>query len=356
MRTSKYFLNLLLVSLATSTSFVTITKNTNVFDDGEIKISNYSLQDLTSKLLVYVEANENTYISNITKIYFDDSEGYFIEFESDGMKLNSITIKGDYTNFEVYSIYEPGVIPFKESERFCISPVEFALKPSELDSEQYSVNTNSDYSWGGVTYEQDTIDSTLFPAISNVNEKLYFYSSSYLNEVSIKNVPNYMNTQYNNNGCAPTAAAMYLAYLEDNVYNNICNNLNLPIRHTDDKSKVDMFIRHLGDNYFNTTNTGTSRTNISTGYDNYFFDHGLGNYRCEVSKSYFQFVESIYNCALPVPISIFPRHSVLGIGYKDIFNGTKTDKFIIANYIYNNKMSEVAFNVNELRQFYFIHK
>ena len=54
-------------------------------------------------------------------------------------------------------------------------------------------------------------------------------------------------------------------------------NLNLPIRHTDDKSKVDMFIRHLGDNYFNTTNTGTSRTNISTGYDNYFFDHSLGN-------------------------------------------------------------------------------
>lgn len=331
-------------------------QNIYSFDDGQVELNQTELTSLIEELKLYSEATDSPEISNITKINFEDEGGYFIEFSEDNIDFKSVLIKGDFNNYDVYAIYEPGIIPFEENEKYCLSPFIFISNFNKF-TDEYAITTSSiDYTWGGVTYGGELIDKNLYPQLTSVNEHLSFYSSSYLNETKIKNVPNYMNTQYNHNGCTPTTAAMYFAYLEDNVYSNICDYKDLPLLHTDNTTKVNNFIKYLGDYYFGTDNGGTNRLNIPAAYENYFDDHGLVNYYCTVSKSYSEFQNSILRCAMPVPISIFDRHSVLGIGYRELFNGTENDRFLIANYVKNDTMSEVMFSVDIVRQFYFLHR
>lgn len=134
-----------------------------------------------------------------------------------------------------------------------------------------------------------------------------------------------MNTRFRNNECAPTTAAMYFAYFEDNGF-DIINDKHyktLPLKHTDDEWKVNYYIDYLGDN-------------------------NLSNYTVHISKNYNEFKNAIDSIANPVHISL-DEHSVLGIGYKEIHqsNGDIT-RLILTNSAQEDVMQEAYYNVNEV--------
>lgn len=192
----------------------------------------------------------------------------------------------------------------------------------------YEDYDGEDFSNLKVVYNGIQYNSSNYFAINDLNNKFYKYSSSYLNEASLLNVPNYMNTVYNGNGCAPTSAAIYFAYLEDNGYSILANYRDLPVSHTDDKEKVNNFIEYIGDSYFDTDNEGTYRTAVQPGFNKYLDDHKYGEYYCEVNKNYDEYRNSIANFGLPVSISMKhpvhqSNHNLVGIGFREIFNGTK---------------------------------
>ena len=100
-----------------------------------------------------------------------------------------------------------------------------------------------------MTFSANITPASLYLKISNISAKQYVYASSYLSELKLLNVSNYMNTQYwyCNMGCVPTTAAMYFAYLEDNGYGTLTDYRNLPLKHTDNASAVENYINYLGD-------------------------------------------------------------------------------------------------------------
>jgi len=334
-------------------SLFTIILSSSFINENAFLFPNKKISSLNNYLLKYTSTDSK--VTNIKEVIFNNEICYFIDLKSSTKKYSLLT-ENSLTNPKVLAIFED---ESKHYEYF----LDFKTVNNPL-KKKIKTSSYIYYDYFGVTYSDESYTKDNYFKINNLDNTLYTYSSSYLNEIKITNVPNYMNTMFDNNGCVPTAAAMYFAYLEDNNINNICNNLNLPLKHTFDTNKVNNYIYDLGANYFYTTIDGTLPKNIASGYIKYLNDHNLSNYTLDVSKNYSDFLYSIKNCALPVPTSLkfynqnnaLCYHSALGIGIKSIFNKSKNDDFIIFNFAWSNKMEEFALTVDFIRQFYFIHK
>lgn len=321
----------------------------------KISTNNFNVEEIfglsPNEILNY---NQEIKVSFETKIYFETGIGYFISYSNyNNEQIGSILFEPTEKNWKINSIYNGSYVPFNQDEKFYVNG-EF-LKFSEKKN---YINT-IDSSGYGVTYG-NTINKNLYFSMNISNSDYYFYGSSYLNETKILNVPSYMNTQFNNNGCVPTTFAMYLAFLEDNGYNVITKSeySNLPIKHTDNKTKVDNFIYYLGNRYFATGKYGvsTKKSIISPACNFYLDDAGFGSFETYSSNNYNEYVNAIYNAKNPVHIG-FATHSALGIGYREIkqSNGDIT-RFVLANQAANDSMIEYYTNVDEVETFYFIHK
>lgn len=295
-------------------------------------------------------------ISKETKIYFDTGIGYFITYEKQNNEiLGSILYEPNNNSWKINSCYTGDYVPFKENQIFYVAADKFVTLKEKMN------NINTISSNGGVTYGE-IVDSSKYFTVSNmISSHLYQYSSSYLQETKILNVPNYMNSEFNNQGCVPTTAAMYYAYLEDNGYNiiNPSTYKNLPLKHTDDSSKVSGFINYLGNEYFYTdpnVNGGTNLINIIRGYNNYLIDNSFSNYFVNFNNNYNEYKNAIDNAANPIPVST-TNHSVLGIGYKEIHQSNgDINRFIITNGSRDNTMEEIWYNVDLIERFFFVRR
>lgn len=312
-------------------------------------------------LKLYIKDGENSFIDNHYEIDFGTSKGYLFEFKNNkNENLESVLIEGNYKDYEVLCIYD-------YEYKFNYESINAFLE-SFKSKENDIVLANSYYDYNGDDYPDFRIEnngiqynSTNYFKINDLEDKFYRYSSSYLNETSLLNVPNYMNTMYDGYGCIPTSIAIYFAYLEDNGYSILANYNNLPVSHSEDIEKVNSFIKYIGNLYLDSTDTGTYRTAVQPGFNKYLDDHKYGQYECEVSKNYDEYRNSISNFGLPVSISMKYSgttyyHNLVGIGFREIFNGTNTETFIVANEVDKYKETTLIFNTNCVRQFYFIHK
>ena len=299
------------------------------------------------------------------KIYFTKGTGYFIHYETDnGNSLGSLLFEPKKGFYKIAGMYSGDLIPFDKNESYFISPFEFSATKVITES---NLNPCSDFS-PGVTYGYTIPSKFYFDLKDNSGSVSYLqsiYSASYMSEVKIKDVPNYMNTQFNNMGCAPTSTAMYLAFLEDRGYDSIVDQKyrNLPLKHTDDRKKLDNFIKFLGENYFNTTiSSGTTIANIPSYLNRYFRLNGYTLYQAVATKNYNEYCNAIYNAANPVQMTIYNEsyetfHDVIGVGYRQINNSDgSVARYIISNYAKNNSMGEVAFEVDRILYFYTIHR
>lgn len=350
--------NILIAGFVVASCFfsASMSKGVYTFENGKIVIGYNDYIQLRNNLSLHI--NDDVVIKNVQNYYFNNENCYFVDLVNEENKEYSVIMNSDISNFKIYIIFNDDSSNYIDSE----------TANGAYDEDNISLASSSsstlDYSTLGVVFDNNIISSSKYFTISNIGSKRTSYASSYLNEVKINDVPNYMNTMYNGNGCVPTTAAMYFAYLEDNGYSTICGGRNLPVSHTDNTSLVNSYITYLGDNYFNTDNSGTYRSQIPGGYDDYLDDVGCGSYYTEVSKNYNEFYNSIYNCGLPVPISIQATtssgssfgHAVLGIGARSLFSNNTNTYYITANYVSNSEMEVVSFSVDLVRQFYFIHK
>ena len=364
---------MLLKNFAVTLALVSLTPTYNLnnqnnvnysFDNGNVVVSNDEYFSIQNNLSKYIIGGEESNISGIYEVFFANNEqGYFVTFDDlSGNSLESVLVRGEFYDYSIVAIYPEDCNPIGENNRYYKDALTFVSTPIVNTYNSALVGT-ADYTTG-VTFGSTTSPSNYLP-ISNVSDHLYTYTSSYLNEVRILNVPNYMNTQFSNSGCSPTTAAMYFAYLEDNGYPIFTTYQNLPIMHTENTSMVNTFIYNLGNNYFNKSPIyGTSRLQIPVAYETYFNTCGYNQYDVTVSNNYNEFYNSIANCALPVHVSLTINegtsneyyHSVLGIGIRDIFDGTSTDRFIVTNYASNNTMDVVSVSLDEIAQFYFIYR
>lgn len=199
------FANLLFVSISIILLNLSCFKNNSLVDE--------SLTKLENELKIYINEGENAKISSVKEIYFGEEIGYFFGFKNKEEKLESLIIKGDFENYEVLFIYDKNDVPINEGEKYFISPFEFSVENPFLEK-KINLNTQTfnviDYEYPGIDLNGVTIDSNSYFKINNISSKQYKYLSSYLTEVKMKNVPNYMNNQFNNNGCFPTSFAMFL--------------------------------------------------------------------------------------------------------------------------------------------------
>ena len=224
------------------------------------------------------------------------------------------------------------------------------------------------YTYFGVAYSNIVRNTSQYFSIPNIQNHLSTNSTTYMNETKILNVPNYKNTLVfgqgvtNPNGCTPTAAAMYYAYLEDNGYTNFTCGRNLPVNYYDHVQSINEFIEFLGNNYYFTGSNGSPWSKIRPGYKNYVHSRGHTDFNVSIEKNYNEFYNSIINCAMPVPISISMtksdahNHDVLGIGIRNYISSTGTEKFVVTNYGELTQTDEMAISVDNIRQFYFITK
>lgn len=288
---------------------------------------------------------------NQKKIYFENDYGYFVSYENkDNEIIGSILFEFKNNKWTINTCYEGSYIPLNDNDYYYING-EFLTVKEKLNQ----INTIDNFV-GGVTYES-IIDSSLYFKVSGtVNSHLNVYSASYLQEVRIKNVPNYENNLFNDHGCTPTTAAMYFSYLEDNGYDLIlfkeCK--NMPLLYTDDSTKVDLFIAYLG-GYFQTVSTGTKGYYIRTAYANYISKTNYPSYLAFETKNYNEYKNAIYNAAIPVHVDFY-EHSTLGIGYKELHQSNgDISRFVIVNNAENGAMAVEYKNVDEIDKFYPIY-
>lgn len=301
----------------------------------------------------------NSFIKNQEKIYFENEIGYFVTYcKENNDILGSVLFEPKNEGWKINTCYKGSYVPYKEGGNYYVNG-KFLTFKEKINSISLTNDTLT-----GVTYG-DVIDTKLYFPIKNIKDSDYYiYSSSYLQEKKILNVPNYMNTQYycafddSYSGCVPTTAAMNFAYLEDNDFNIIINSnyKNLPIKHTDDKNKVYSFIKYLGDNYFNTTAiNGTMPSDIIKGNNDYLDETSFANYSVYTSNNYNEFVNATCNAKNPVHVSS-RGHSFLGIGYKEIHQSNgETTRLVIGNRVADKAMTEIYENADNIRTFYFIH-
>lgn len=280
----------------------------------------------------FFNSSEELKVSSQKRIYFDNGIGYFISYKNkDNNVIGSILFEPINNRWEINSAYNGDYVPFENDQIYYVSPNKFVSLKDKINYQ----NVIYDDSNFGVTYESSVVAPGRYLHLKDsVSSHLQSYSSSYLQESKILNIPNYMNTRFRNKGCSVTTAAMYFAYFEDNGFDIINDKhyKNLPLKHTDDEWKVNYYIDYLGDNYFNTSyDYGTLPKNIVIGYNTYLGDNNLSNYTAHISKNYNEFKNAIDSIANPVHISL-NEHSVLGIGYKEIHqrNGDIT-RLILTN-------------------------
>ncbi len=220
------------------------------------------------------------------------------------------------------------------------------------------------------TYSTDLVDSSKYFQIENIGSHLYSYVSTYLQETRITDAPNYLNLQFpetledgtiSYSGCVPTTAAMYFSYLSHNGYSSLGDGRYLPINFHDSESTINSFILYLGNNYFYTTGThGTSYENNINGFNGYLSAKGFSNYTCHNGVDFSEFYNSVANCGLPVPTTIYTNHklhSLLGIGTKVYnVNTNNPERFIICNYASSTSLSVVNVSVKEVVYYTFIHQ
>lgn len=325
---------------------------------------NSFLNDWEEKLIKYIKNNnEEIHIYSYNEIQFFDESGYFFQFKDNDEIKESILIKGTLDNFNIEAICNANEIPFNEGNYFCVNPFKFI-------NENEAINCNSlvdqyHYDDFNVSYESIKIDSSKYIRINNYANNIEVITGNGFKEINVKNVPNYYNTQFNGNGCVPTSFAMYLAYLEDNGYQDIALNYDLPINHLNDKNKVDRFIKYLGDNYFYTNNmTGTNYKNIVDGINNYLISNNMGQYYCEIGKNYFDVTNAIENATTPIIMNypIFKNnkfsnnHAVLIFGYREVDELSYIDRYLHVNAVESTSITSAYLPITRIRQFYFIHR
>ncbi len=294
------------------------------------------------------------------KIHFEDGDGYFIRYKKDNNSiLGSILFRPFEDTYKVELIYPSSYYPtkngniyFSYEDRCFHNNIWFEQNNIEVKvKNKYRLSNESNLSF---------VDSDFFDLKNSSGSVSYLqnmYSSSYLSEVKIKNVPNYRNTQFNHYGCTPTSAAMYYAYLEDRGFNIIPSAYsNLPIKHTDNKRAVNNFIKYLGTNYFKTTNSGTLVSNIPDGYNKYLSDMGFSQFSVKISSDFNYYCQVILQTANPVPVDI-AGHSRIGIGYRFLSSSSGTSNaMVIVNQVLNDDRVEAYIPAENIVRYYFISK
>lgn len=323
-----------------------------------MKINNIEKSGLIYDL--FKLSKEDLITKKVFNVDFLNNKGSFVRYYNNDEIIGSILYKEKNIDAIFYSDY----LPFDGDidEYYCITPYEFVKKDEYVytNSDEIFINSNS------IIYDDISVYENDYFKIYNKNSLIYTYSSSYLNETKLLNVPNYMNTMFDNNGCVSTTAAMYFSYLYRNSTqaSNILTSA-LPLKHTDDKLAVDNFIYSLGLNYFNTTTEGTSWSDIVPGYNKYLYSRNIYDFSCKEYKPSYVSYNSLYNFILntanPFQVSLdykknnkTIRHATLGIGVKSIFDGNKNSYFIDVNAVKDNVMTEVSYVFDYVRSFYFL--
>lgn len=328
------------------------TQNNNhilYFDNGNIKLSSKELITLQNESNLYLSNDSHYEIIDIDNVYFYDNNGYYITLKNNDNYIKNLLIKDNFTNYEVIAVYENNFVEDIDETPYYISAIEFSSYPTE---DFYNSKTTNKIL---KTSQNDTYS---FFEIENYTNNLYIYGASFMSEVYIKDVPNYMNTMYNHYGCVPTTCAMLFAYLEDNGYSDITGYRNLPVNHTDNITLVNNYIKYLGDTYFETTNSGTLIIKIPTYYNLALDGVGYGEYYCKVTNNFAEYANAIYYYANPVPLLIYGgAHSVLGIGYTSITNSpNKNENFVKVNFVADDEMAVATINAREIYQYEMIVK
>lgn len=308
-----------------------------------------------NELKLFVDRSTNAKLTTVEKINKTNNL-YYVSFDNGSSTANKLLVFKNKIDIKVLAILNSN--SYLDNDLLCSWDELFS---STTNSKNKALINDDDkgVAYGGVSIEVDKY----FP-VGSPNHRIYNYSASYLQEQKIKDVPAYKNTQWVNseglaNGCVPTTAAMYFAFLEDTCCPEICDNRNLPVDYNENSSLVESFITNLGNNYFYTDNTGTYWSNIAPGYKKYLQRHSYYSYNVTYSNNYDDYYNATINAVNPVHISLATDdiyHSCLGIGIKNIFNGTETKRFVVTNYNSINIPDEYTFSVDLIRQFYFIHR
>lgn len=211
------------------------------------------------------------------------------------------------------------------------------------------------------SYSYPTFDSSKFFPV-DVGQHLTSEHNHYIAYSRIIDVPNYMNTQFNNNGCSPTAMAMYLSYIhrscpEANSLVELTNNDYLPLKHTDNMALVNSFIHYLGVHYLHTDNEGTFPINIRSGNNAYLYDHGYHLYSVERQgpEYYDTFQKVINKTANPVQIDLL-GHSETAIGYRRIYANQNIKDLVIVHPVSNDMMLEIEIESSLIKHYYAIRR
>lgn len=340
--------NLLSFGLAVGLSSVIGLLNYSFIEKGEC-----SLENVEIKLKSYIDCPFSKELKEIKTVngkkvaefYEGDDKTDILIFEEIGDEVNVIASSDG--SFDYYEF----------------------LNSSSLLNSSYQ-NILDDYKMYNATYNTDLVNPSKYFTIENISSHLYLYVSTYLQETRITDVPNYLNLQFPEtnddgtitySGCVPTTAAMYFAYLSNNGYSSLNDNRYLPLNFYDAESSINSFILYLGNNYFYTTGAGgTSYANKINGFNNYLSVKGFSNYTCHNGVDFSEFYNSVANCGLPVPTTIYTNHtlhSLLGIGVK-IYNANTNnpERFIICNYASSTSLSVVNVSVKEVVYYTFIHQ
>lgn len=308
-----------------------------------------------------IGVSENVYPKELSLVHFKSGNGVLISYTNSKKIVGSILFEPNGEDYCIAAIYKGNSIPFTLDSNYCLSPFDFVTKEefstsklqNPLDSPTIYNNTSAIKDSGRARYNQQST-SDFFSV--DLSTHLYMYSAYYLSETRILNVPNYMNTMFNHNGCVPTTAAMYFSFLDRECpgENNLIDG-TLPLHHTENISAVNSFISLLGNDYFYTTTRGTYNNKIAPGFSNYLKSKGLDSYNAYNFTDFSDYVSIIRDTANPIPITLNINHEVLGIGYKILPTNTGATNYAIANYVYNDSMEEVTFPISNVSFYTEIH-
>lgn len=309
------------------------------------------------KEVFYLQEQHLPIYEKESKVDFVSGTGTLSKYYVEDKLVGSILTKEG----EIKAIYYDNYLPFvgNVDDYICVKPFKFVLKDEFINEEENEIEIYSNNTFN--------LSGKSFFEIKNKDNLIYTYSSTYLSEVKLKDVPNYMNTQFYNSsknnyyGCTPTTAVMYFSYIDRNGVN--CQNLIegvLPISHNNDKKAVDNFIYNLGINYFETTINGTYWSMIPKGYTNYLKARGFGDYKAyKWSSSEIRF-DNIANILKetgnPIDVDLAKDHSVLAVGTRSLFNGEKNNNLITVHDVQPNSMSVASYSMSAIRNFHIIYK
>lgn len=347
-----------------------------------------------------VELNYKIYFNNESNLVLKRSDNIVFAKGGEGVLLHYYKENDEYgailynkTNDKVEAIYNSPFNPIKNNNNnICLDPFEFVTEEAlnSLNNKKVGEKTNTSIkNFKKVSYKHlnfDYKDYCFFKINSNV-DALYMYVSSELSQVKLKGVPNYYNSTYpyykNGKlyyaGCAPTTALSYLAYL-DRYSNSSILEGDYPLNHDDNKVFVDNAIKNLGDKFFKTTsNNGTTKSNIISGYSKYLSTRGFSGYSTicvevyndlntpnsasiQAFNNYFGFIQNVKQ---PVHLSKADYssgeysgwHSLLGTGAKIINHTTKDNEYFVSvNRVFDSVAINIDIELGYIRRYYYVCK